>query len=44
MSDDFIEDEPVPLSQVKVGQEYEIVLTTFTARSLISYEVPIFLN
>ncbi|XP_038998562.1 indole-3-acetic acid-amido synthetase GH3.10-like [Hibiscus syriacus] len=27
---DFIEDEPVPLSQVKVGQEYEIVLTTFT--------------
>ncbi|EXB44646.1 hypothetical protein L484_010337 [Morus notabilis] len=32
MSDDFIEDEPVPLSQVKVGQEYEIVLTTFTAR------------
>ncbi|KAJ6421951.1 hypothetical protein OIU84_026981 [Salix udensis] len=28
--DDFIEDEPVPLSKVKVGQEYEIVLTTFT--------------
>ncbi|KAK9285517.1 hypothetical protein L1049_024711 [Liquidambar formosana] len=28
--DDYIEDEPVPLSQVKVGQEYEIVLTTFT--------------
>ncbi|KAL5797636.1 hypothetical protein ACOSQ2_002456 [Xanthoceras sorbifolium] len=28
--DDFIEDEPVPLSQVKLGQEYEIVLTTFT--------------
>ncbi|KAK5844042.1 indole-3-acetic acid-amido synthetase GH3.10-like [Gossypium arboreum] len=27
---DFIEDDPVPLSQVKVGQEYEIVLTTFT--------------
>ncbi|XVE66229.1 hypothetical protein DITRI_Ditri08aG0063700 [Diplodiscus trichospermus] len=27
---DFLEDEPVPLSQVKVGQEYEIVLTTFT--------------
>ncbi|XWS63378.1 hypothetical protein CRYUN_Cryun06bG0091900 [Craigia yunnanensis] len=25
-----LEDEPVPLSQVKVGQEYEIVLTTFT--------------
>ncbi|PRQ53056.1 putative GH3 family protein [Rosa chinensis] len=28
--DDFIEDKPVPLSQVKVGQQYEIVLTTFT--------------
>ena len=27
---DFMEDEPIPLSQVKVGQEYEIVLTTFT--------------
>ncbi|XP_027927927.1 indole-3-acetic acid-amido synthetase GH3.10-like isoform X2 [Vigna unguiculata] len=27
---DFVEDEPIPLSQVKVGQEYEIVLTTFT--------------
>ncbi|KAK6252968.1 hypothetical protein QUC31_014688 [Theobroma cacao] len=27
---DFIEDKPVPLSQVKVGQKYEIVLTTFT--------------
>ncbi|KAF8043263.1 hypothetical protein BT93_A1567 [Corymbia citriodora subsp. variegata] len=30
IGDDFVEDEPVPLSQVKVGQEYEIVLTTFT--------------
>ncbi|GAB4824994.1 hypothetical protein Ancab_007867 [Ancistrocladus abbreviatus] len=28
--DDFIEDEPVPISQVKLGQVYEIVLTTFT--------------
>ncbi|KAG2717241.1 hypothetical protein I3843_03G167100 [Carya illinoinensis] len=28
--DDLVEDEPVPLSQVKVGQEYELVLTTFT--------------
>ncbi|XP_057792441.1 indole-3-acetic acid-amido synthetase GH3.10 [Salvia miltiorrhiza] len=28
--DDFVEDDPVPLSQVKIGQEYEIVLTTFT--------------
>ncbi|KAL0001869.1 hypothetical protein SO802_015650 [Lithocarpus litseifolius] len=28
--DDFIEDEPVPLSHVKLGQQYEIVLTTFT--------------
>ncbi|TKY48837.1 indole-3-acetic acid-amido synthetase GH3.5 [Spatholobus suberectus] len=30
VADDFMEDEPIPLSQVKVGQEYEIVLTTFT--------------
>ncbi|KAF6163188.1 hypothetical protein GIB67_025052 [Kingdonia uniflora] len=29
-SDDFIEDEPVPLSRVKIGQEYEVVVTTFT--------------
>lgn len=29
---DFIEDEPVPLSKVKVGQEYELVLTTFTGK------------
>uniref|UniRef100_A0A6N2MPG0 GH3 middle domain-containing protein n=1 Tax=Salix viminalis TaxID=40686 RepID=A0A6N2MPG0_SALVM len=28
--DDFIEDEPVPLSKVKEGQEYDIVLTIFT--------------
>lgn len=28
--DDFIEDKPVPLSKVQVGQQYEIVLTTFT--------------
>ncbi|XP_010268769.1 PREDICTED: jasmonic acid-amido synthetase JAR1-like [Nelumbo nucifera] len=28
--DDFMEAEPVPLSQVKIGQEYEVVLTTFT--------------
>jgi len=27
---DFVEDKPIPLSQVKVGQEYKIVLTTFT--------------
>ncbi|CAN8247929.1 unnamed protein product [Cochlearia groenlandica] len=27
---DFVEDKPVPLSQVKLGQEYELVLTTFT--------------
>jgi len=25
-----VEDKPIPLSQVKVGQEYKIVLTTFT--------------
>lgn len=30
--DDFIEDEPVTLSQVKLGQQYEIVLTTFTGQ------------
>ncbi|XAR55475.1 hypothetical protein NMG60_11035549 [Bertholletia excelsa] len=29
-TDDFIEGDPVPLSQVKIGQHYEIVLTTFT--------------
>ncbi|XP_057473285.1 indole-3-acetic acid-amido synthetase GH3.10 isoform X1 [Actinidia eriantha] len=29
-TDDFIEGDPIPLSQVKVGQQYEIVLTTFT--------------
>ncbi|KAL2326275.1 hypothetical protein Fmac_025333 [Flemingia macrophylla] len=28
--DDFLEDKPIPLSQIKVGQEYEVVLTTFT--------------
>lgn len=33
VSDDFIEDLPIPLSQVKVGQEYEIVLTTFTGNN-----------
>ncbi|CAF2129121.1 unnamed protein product [Brassica napus] len=27
---DFVEEKPVPLSQVKLGQEYEVVLTTFT--------------
>nr|GME02313.1 jasmonic acid-amido synthetase JAR1-like [Ipomoea batatas] len=29
-TDDFLEDDPVPLSQVKIGQEYEVVLTTLT--------------
>ncbi|XP_071692730.1 indole-3-acetic acid-amido synthetase GH3.10-like [Rutidosis leptorrhynchoides] len=28
--DDYLEDDPVPLSKVKMGQQYEIVLTTFT--------------
>ncbi|KAG9452709.1 hypothetical protein H6P81_005613 [Aristolochia fimbriata] len=28
--DDFAEAEPLPLSRVKVGEEYEVVLTTFT--------------
>lgn len=27
---EFVEDKPVPLSQVKLGQEYEVVITTFT--------------
>ncbi|XP_008800141.1 indole-3-acetic acid-amido synthetase GH3.10 [Phoenix dactylifera] len=30
VTDDFVEGEPLPLSQVKVGQQYEIALTTFT--------------
>ncbi|GAV91797.1 GH3 domain-containing protein [Cephalotus follicularis] len=30
INDDFIEGQPVPLSQVIIGQQYEIVLTTFT--------------
>ncbi|KAI7751866.1 hypothetical protein M8C21_003374 [Ambrosia artemisiifolia] len=29
-SDDYLEADPVPLSKVKIGQQYEIVLTTFT--------------
>ena len=29
-AEDFVEDKPIPLSKVQVGQEYEIVLTTFT--------------
>jgi hypothetical protein len=37
--DDFIEDEPVPLSKVKVGQEYEIVLTTFTGKFKSFYPI-----
>ncbi|KAK3039547.1 hypothetical protein RJ639_027691 [Escallonia herrerae] len=28
--DDFIEEDPVPLSKVRIGQQYEVVLTTFT--------------
>ncbi|XP_022986272.1 indole-3-acetic acid-amido synthetase GH3.10 [Cucurbita maxima] len=28
--DDFLEGQPLPLSQVKIGQQYELVLTTFT--------------
>ena len=35
VGDDFIEDQPIPLSQVKVGQEYELVLTTFTGMLLL---------
>lgn len=35
--DDFMEDKPIPLSKVKVGQEYEIVLTTFTGNLSIFF-------
>lgn len=28
--EDYLKDDPVPLSKVKVGKQYEIVLTTFT--------------
>ncbi|KAJ0965999.1 hypothetical protein J5N97_027137 [Dioscorea zingiberensis] len=28
--DDFVEGEPLPLSQVKLGHQYELVLTTYT--------------
>ncbi|GJT15988.1 indole-3-acetic acid-amido synthetase GH3.10 [Tanacetum coccineum] len=28
---DYLEDDPVPLSKVEIGKQYEIVLTTFTA-------------
>lgn len=31
-ADNFVEEDPVPLSRVKIGQEYEIVLTTFTGQ------------
>lgn len=36
VSDDFIEDKPIPLSQIIAGQQYEIVLTTFTGINLFS--------
>ena len=32
----YKEDEPIPLSQTKVGQEYEIVLTTFTGNQILT--------
>lgn len=28
--DDFVEGKPLPLSQIELGQQYEVVLTTFT--------------
>lgn len=37
-TDDFLEGQPVPLSQVKIGQEYELVLTTFTGQ--LSFQFP----
>ncbi|KAJ6749623.1 hypothetical protein OIU85_000273 [Salix viminalis] len=49
--DDFIEDEPVPLSKVKEGQEYDIVLTIFTGMfnlccppAAIPFSINIFVN
>lgn len=44
VNDDFIEDKPIPLSQVKVGQQYEIVLTTFTGMfyDLLKTQLPDF--
>lgn len=41
--DDYIEDDAVPLSKVKVGQQYEIVLTTFTGKFMVSYTISIFI-
>ncbi|MED6154948.1 hypothetical protein PIB30_001089 [Stylosanthes scabra] len=38
-NDDFVEDKPIPLSKVKVGQEYEIALTTFTAATLLNLSI-----
>lgn len=32
-SDNFVEGQPVPLSEITLGQQYEIVLTTFTGPS-----------
>lgn len=37
VSDNFVEDKPIPLSQVEVGQEYEVVLTTFTGNSFLVF-------
>ena len=30
--DDFVEGKPLPLSKVKLGEQYEVVLTTFTGK------------
>lgn len=31
---DYFEADPIPLSRVKIGQQYELVLTTFTGKSI----------
>lgn len=43
-TDDFIEDTPIPLSKVIVGQHYEIVLTTFTGTVILSPFIHLFLS
>lgn len=39
---DFLEGQPLPLSQVKIGQQYELVLTTFTGQ-FIFYPFHVFI-
>ena len=43
VSDDYVEEEPVNLSGVEVGREYEVVLTTFTGKVSLSFCSSVFL-